>query len=221
MIELTQTLCWLPPLFPSPSPLHPADSSVVVRGGSVRGGTFAALSAAMGGKAVAEGALLEARPDVGQLDDMSTALALEPGSTLVLRRCELCVPPTVLPLLGDGRSHSHSGLYVGTGARGTAVDCACEGSVVVSGGGSSLLYTGLAFAPGLGSPVYAYKGGVARELPAAAGAVGSRPGGSAPPAAPSQAGSHATPASAPVPAGIGGGLGPSRPGRQRQPSRCP
>ncbi len=136
----------------------------------MRGGSWAALQACDGGKAVAEGALLEARPAEGQAAMSSAAASQDPGSIVVVRHCDLRA------------ATKHASLIVQTGARATAADCACGGPVVVGGQGSSLLHRGLAFPPDLVCGVVAQDGGVARELPAAAaGPVGP----AAHPAAPS------------------------------------
>ncbi len=146
---------------------------MVVRGGSVRGGKSAALGSREGGKAVAEGAVLEARPAEGQ-ESSSAAVATGPGSAVVLRRCVLQEPRGST---GGEPSHHHAwdaSVLVRAGGRGTAADCACAGPVVSTGQGSALLHSGLAFAPGMVETVAALDGGVARELPAAApGAAGS------------------------------------------------
>jgi hypothetical protein len=142
---------------------------VVVQGGSLRGGSGYALVAAVGGKAVAEGAVLESLSIVED-QDPCTAMATEQGSMLVLRRCELRVSSL-------GECSSGINMHVGGGARATAADCACSGRIAVEGQGSSLLHTGLAFPPGMELPIIAANGGVARGLPAAAGAAaGARPG---------------------------------------------
>ncbi len=144
---------------------------MVVRGGSVRGGSKAAVLASRGGKAVAEGAVLEAGPDVGQEWPSSAVRAVRPGSTVVLRHCELRVPPLPVPA---GRL-PHVSVLVEEGARGTAADCACAGWLVVEGLGSSLLHSNLAFPPGMERTVVTRLGGMARELPAAAGAAAAGP----------------------------------------------
>jgi hypothetical protein len=155
---------------------------VVVRGGSVRGGYRAALQACDGGKAVAEGAVLEARPAEGQEDTTSSAAAVGPGSTILLQRCELSTPASA-PQRQLAAGLSHYSLQVEDRAKATAADCACAGLVLVVGLGSSLLHLGLAFAPGLAHTVVTPDGGVARELPAAGGAAGPR-AEAQPPAAP-------------------------------------
>ncbi len=92
---------------------------MVVRGGSVRGGSHAALVAAGGSKAVAEGAVLQARPVQGQAGSPSAVLVRVRGTMAVLRRCEL---------LSDAGHHS---ILVVSGARATAADCACGSGVAV------------------------------------------------------------------------------------------
>jgi hypothetical protein len=147
---------------------------VVVRGGSVRGGSTAAVIVRQGAKVVAEGVTVEARPATGQARSSSAARALDSGSTVVLRRCELRVPPLPVP----AGCHQHVSVLVEEGARGTAADCACGGPVLVEGQGSSLLHSNLAFPPGMERTVVPRLGGMARELPAAAGAAaGPRPAG--------------------------------------------
>ncbi len=111
-------------------PTPPAGSSVAVRGGSVHGGSTSALAAIDGGKAVAEGAVLEAWPAMGQVVPSSAAAACGPGSALVVRHCELRLP--------KGRAGTHVSLNIEGGARATAADCACSGFVLVQQQGSSL-----------------------------------------------------------------------------------
>ncbi len=121
---------------------------------------------------MAEGAVLESVSRVGIEDQEQpcTAMASGVGSMLVLRRCELRASSI------EERSGGFS-MRVSGGARATAADCACSGRIVVEGQGSSVLHTGLAFPPGLGDPIATSDGGVARGLPAAAGAAaGARPG---------------------------------------------
>ncbi len=105
----------------------------------------------------------------------SAVLAMSAGK-VVLRRCELRVPPCSSSLM-------QCSLIVKEGARATAADLTCSGMVMVLNQGSMLLHTGLAFPPGLELTIVAIDGGVARELPATAGAAGPRAGGPAPPAA--------------------------------------
>jgi hypothetical protein len=146
----------------------------------VRGGTQAAVAAIAGSKAVAEGAVLEARPAKGQAVLSSAAAATGPGSMLVLRGCELRGG-----VLHPSRSDIDYSLMVAGGARGTAADCTCSGAVVVSGPGSLLLHSGMAFVPSARFTFGTGDGGVARELPAAAGVAGGRAAvGAPPPAAP-------------------------------------
>jgi hypothetical protein len=167
----------------------------------VRGGFRAALQACDGAKAVAEGAVLEARPAEGQEGRPSAAAASGPGSTVVLRRCEgagsssaaMSTDPwstLVLrhcelraPQVAADSGGAHSSMLSQEGGRGTAANCTCEGPAVSMGQGSSLLLVGLAFAPGLADTVVTLDGGVARELPAAGGAAGPR-AEAVPPAAP-------------------------------------
>ncbi len=116
-----------------------------------------------------EGAVLESISRVED-QDSCTAMASGVGSMLVLRRCELRAST-------PGERSAGMSMLVSEGARATAADCACSGRVVVGGHGSSLLHSGLAFPPGLEHTIVAADGGVARGLPAAAGAVaGARPG---------------------------------------------
>ncbi len=75
----------------------------------------------------------------------------------MVRGCELRVP---LVAVKPGASS-----LIG---RGTAADCTCSVRVTVLGEGSS----GLAFPLGLEDPAIAQDGGVARELPGAAGGGG-------------------------------------------------
>ncbi len=148
---------------------------MVVRGGSVRGGSLAAVRAVDAGKVVAEGALLEARPEEGQEAPAATVLAEGPGSAVVLRRCELLQPggeySRAAPSSKPQPALHHRCMQTGGGARATAADCACGGPITVLGQGSSLLHSGLAFPPGLARSIVTQGGGTARELPAAAGAV--------------------------------------------------
>jgi hypothetical protein len=83
-----------------------------------------------GGKAVAEGAVLEARPAVGQADPPGAARGAGRGSMLVVRCCELCMQDV---------SPSHN-LEVMGGSKATAADCSCSGQVLVLGQGSSLCW---------------------------------------------------------------------------------
>ncbi len=141
----------------------------MVRGGSVSGGSEQALCAADGAKAVAEGAMLEARPAEGV--DSSAVLAHGLDSRVVLQRCKLRVPPVCLqPARAPGSEHNS--LEVWGGARATAADCTCSGRVHVDGQGSALLHSGLAFPPGLVDPIFEQEGGLAREVPGAAGGAG-------------------------------------------------
>jgi hypothetical protein len=87
------------------------------------------------------------------------------GGTIVLRRCELRLPPQARLAHLD----PHTSLMLQLGGRGTVADCACSGLVVVLDQGSSLLHTGIAFAAGMTHTLIAHLGGVARELPAAGG----------------------------------------------------
>ncbi len=176
---------------------------MVVRGGSVRG-CVVGLEASHGGKAVAEGAVLEARPLRGQQSNVP-AMAVDPGTTLVLRRCQLCMAASASPPPGGEANHS---LLVGEGARATVADSTCSGAVLVMGAGSSLLHSGLAYAldlddpvsglhsgpplvAGLPPPIIALDGGVACELQGAAGGLaGPRGWVAAHPAGPPEAGGH-------------------------------
>jgi hypothetical protein len=170
---------------------------VAVRGGSVRGGFQKALGAMGGGKAVAEGAVLEARPVPGDKVS-SAAVASGSGSAIVLRRCELRTPGG-WPLLQPMLTGHHATLMVLEGGRATAADCACGWFTYVCGQGSVLLHSGLAFPPGLGAAIVTQDGGEARELPAAAGGAGApRAGVPAMPLAPPEAGSGAAGAAVPV-----------------------
>jgi hypothetical protein len=137
---------------------------VAVRGGSVRGGWMSALLAMRGGKATAEGAVLESRGGPSPC----TAMATEQGSMLVLRRCELLAS-------SPGGGMAGISLHVGGGARATAADCACSGRATLQGQGSVLLHAGLAFPPGMEYPIVADDGGVARELPVAASGAAAGP----------------------------------------------
>jgi hypothetical protein len=158
---------------------------VVVRGGSICGGSTTALLAIAGGRVVAEGAVLEARAVQGDEGPTSAARTEDFGSSVVLRRCELRLPPpAALPQLQPAGSVMHNILQVEGGARATAADCACSGQAVVLGRGSALLHMGLAFPPGLVDPIFTGDGGVARELPAAAGGPGGSRAGAPAPAAP-------------------------------------
>jgi hypothetical protein len=184
-----------------------------MRGGSVHGGSEGAFGATGGGKAVAEGAVLEGRDGPGVRSMAAAAVASFPGTTLVLRRCELRIQgPPSMPRPSDQPALN---LMVAHGARATAADCACGGPAVVMGQGSVLLHSGLAFPPGEEGTIAIADGGVARELPAAAGAAAApRAGAAAPPAAPLEAGSRgegtggqAAGAEAGEAAGVGGALG--------------
>ncbi len=160
-----------PPGHASPPTAAPCAGSIVaVRNGSVRGGSTAAVRASAGGKAVVEGAVLQARGG-GQADFTAAAIADGPGSVLGLRHCKLLLPPPTGTVV-------HICLRVGGGARATAADCACNGRAMVMGEGSSLLHSGLAFPPGP-DPIFTAGGGVAHELAAAAGGGGRAQGGSA------------------------------------------
>jgi hypothetical protein len=125
----------------------------------------------------------------GQEAPAATAESSGPGSTLVVRSCELCAPAPVseatpFPRRGRPLQSAHASLLVRGGARATAADCACGGQAVVVNQGSVLLHSGLAFLPGLMGPILYDDGGVVRMLPAAAGgAGGSRAGAPAPRAA--------------------------------------
>jgi hypothetical protein len=177
--------------------------TVTVQGGSVRGGTWAALFVLQGAKAVAEGAVLEAAPAVGQAAPAAAAWARDPRSTLALRRCELLAPaPAASPLHPPTGGQRNNSLVLMGGARATVADCICGLRAYVMGEGSSLLHTGLAFPPGLEDPIQAFEGSVVRELPGPAGPAGRASGAAAPPAAPHEAGSH----------GAGPGSGPAPPG---------
>jgi hypothetical protein len=159
---------------------------VAVRGGSVRG--EAALVAIGGARAVVEGAVLEARP-AGEVPT-SVVQAENPASTVVLRRCELLVPPVGTQFAGATASE-HFSLVVAGGARATAAGCTCSGRAIVVGQGSALLHSGLAFPLGLEDPIFEQEGGLARELPGAADrAGGPRAAAPAPAAAPPGAGSQ-------------------------------
>ncbi len=113
---------------------------------------------------MAEGAVLEAQPAEGREGSRqhTSALATEPGTTLVLRRCGM---------RGVGSGSAGRSLMVQGGARATAADCTSTGRVTVKGQGSSFLHSGLAFPPGMEHTIIAVDGGVARELPGAAGAA--------------------------------------------------
>ncbi len=173
---------------------------MVVRGGSVSGGSKRALLAVQGAKAVAEGTVLEARPAGG--GDSSAVQAQDPASMVALRRCVLRVPPVdPRPVGATGSTCEHRSLLVLKNARATVADCTCSGRAMVHDQGSVLLHSGLAFPPGLVNPVGLWHGGVARELPAVAGGAGGEGGPRAAAPAPSVAspgaGSHGA-ASAPV-----------------------
>ncbi len=144
---------------------------MAVRGGSVRGGYTAALAVYGGARAVAEAAVLQARPAGAQETPAASVLSSDPGSTVVLRACELpaleagpslAQPHASLALINDGACSS---LKLQEGGRATAVDCACGERILVLGQGSSVLLAGLAFPPGLEDPIKTCAGGVARELP--------------------------------------------------------
>jgi hypothetical protein len=170
---------------PPPIPFPPSGSNVAVLGGSVHGGNVAAVVAICGGKVVAEGAVLEARPVEGQQMGCAAALAMERGAMIQLQRCELRTPSPQRPTSARQRPPAHSSLVVQAGAKAIATDCRCSGRVEVWDPGSTLLHSGLAFRPGLGDTIVAVDGGVARELPAAAGrAGGSRAAAGEPAAAP-------------------------------------
>jgi hypothetical protein len=117
------------PSVTQPWPPTPAGSSLAVRGGSVRGGTRAAVLAIDGGKVAAEGAVLHARPVAGQADPAFNALSSGPGSTLALRRCQLPLPAE----LGSGMSCKS--LVVQRGSKATAAGCTCGGAIQVTHGG--------------------------------------------------------------------------------------
>jgi hypothetical protein len=173
-----------------------------VQGGSVRGGTLAALFVLQGAKAVAEGAVLEAVPAVGQAAPAAAAWARDPGSTLALRRCELLAPAPAASPLHPPTGGRRISLHLQRGARATLADCICGLRVYVTGEGSSLLHAGLAFPPGLEDPIQSFEGSVVRELPGPAGPATRASGAAAPPAAPHEAGSHgAGPGSVPAPPG--------------------
>ncbi len=113
---------------------------MAVRGGSVRSCGFA-LATSLGGRAVADGAVLEAWPEAGQVEGPIAALAIDQGSTLVVRRCELRTPastaaPPHSPERGAEPSRS---LHIQGGARATAADCTCSAPACVTGEGSTLL----------------------------------------------------------------------------------
>jgi hypothetical protein len=78
----------------------------------VRGGTYTAFAAFSGGKAVAEGATLEARPLAGKANS-TAAMATDPGSTIVLRRCQLRVPSPTAAERRDPLGSAHMSLQVG------------------------------------------------------------------------------------------------------------
>jgi hypothetical protein len=84
----------------------------------VRGGSTSALVAVRGGKAVAEGVVLEAWPAMGQVAPSCATMACNPGSALVVRHCVLLRVP-------HGIAGGHDSLHVEDGARATAADCAC------------------------------------------------------------------------------------------------
>jgi hypothetical protein len=164
---------------------------------------MAAVWALSGARAMATGAVLQARPAEGQREPTTVAVSSGPGSALSLRRCELPVPAAGSSAPGSSEGLS---LQVDRGGRASATDCACGGRVAVSDWGSTLLHSGLAFPPGLDDPVINRDGGADRELPGAtAGAAAVAAGG------PLHGGSTEAEAAATGPAGsasaVAGGLG--------------
>ncbi len=141
----------------------------------MRGGSWAALLVVDGAKAVAEGAVLEARPLEGQPQPSCAVLVAHAGSSVALRRCELRTPQTSVPLHLQHPLRARRSLQLEEGAKATAAECTCGGRAVVAGRGSTLLHSGLAFPPGLVDAVVADDGGVARQLPAS-GPAGTRAG---------------------------------------------
>ncbi len=143
---------------------------MVVRGGSVHGGECAVLQADAGGGAVAEGVVLQSRPVEGSSSTTCAALATGPGSSVVLRRCDLRMPSLTAPQPEEPTGYGlHWCLVAQKGARGTAAECSFGGRALAMDSGSSLLLSSFAFPPGLEDPIVTQGGGVARVLVDSAG----------------------------------------------------
>jgi hypothetical protein len=185
-----------------------AGSSLAVRGGcSIVGGSHHTVFVITGARAALDGSTVErVGPGSIGVGDTACVLAHGPGTSLAVRGCTLACngPPDSSGQVADG--NAPYALIVSGGAKATVTATRAEiGRVGVSGEGSSLVHSGLACSGG----IKASSGGMARELPARAGAGASGGQGSscAHPAAAGPSSATAPGGRQAMVAGPGGGSG--------------